>query len=277
MIQKSYPKISIITPSYNQGQFLEETILSVLNQNYPNLEYIIIDGGSTDNSVEIIKKYEKYLAYWVSEKDNGQTHAINKGLKRATGDILAYLNSDDIYLPGILVKIAEFFENNPKIDIVYGDCHIINERGELVKKKKEIAFDYLMGCMIGFGIIIIQPSTFFKKGAVGDVGYFNENLHFVMDANYWFRCTQKGLRFKHISQFISGFRWHLNSKTKSQLNSILQQKRKERLRLLESAYNTLAISRIIPFKFSKPIRSTYRLKRVAIKCFKGCYFYRKEQ
>lgn len=272
MPQINYPKISIITPSYNQGQFLEETILSVLNQNYPNIEYIIIDGGSTDNSVEIIKKYEKYLAYWVSEKDRGQTHAINKGLKRATGDILSYLNSDDIYLSGALVKIAEFFENNPRIDIVYGDCYIINERGALVKKKKEIAFDYLMGCMIGFGIIIIQPSTFFKKGAVGDVGYFNENLHFVMDANYWFRCTQKGLTFKHIPRFLSGFRWHYDSKTQSSSNNIIQGKEKERLHLCKDAYDSLAISKIIPFQFSKPVRNAYRLKRVAIKLFKGCYF-----
>src|SRR5687768_13083798 len=104
------PKISIITPSYNQGRFIEETILSVINQNYPNLEYIIIDGGSTDNTVEIIRKYEQHLAYWVSEKDGGQSEAINKGFKKATGDIVCWINSDDFFMPGALSKVADCFE-----------------------------------------------------------------------------------------------------------------------------------------------------------------------
>ena len=113
-----YPKISIITPSYNQGQYLEETILSVINQNYPNLEYIIIDGGSTDNSVEIIKKYEKNISYWVSEKDHGQSNAINKGLAIATGDIVAWLNSDDQYCEKSLDIISNTFKQHPEINIV---------------------------------------------------------------------------------------------------------------------------------------------------------------
>lgn len=266
-----YPKISIVTPSYNQGRFLEETIQSVLNQNYPNLEYIIIDGGSSDNSVEIIKKYENNLAYWVSEKDRGQTHAINKGLKRATGHIIAYLNSDDVYLPRCLEKVANFFNNNSEIDIVYGDCHIINEVGESVKKKKEIHFDYLMGCFIGFGLIIIQPSTFMRRGVVEKVGYFTEDFHFAMDSDYWFRCAQKGIRFRHMPHFLSGFRWHDDSKTKSSSNDISPKKEQEKQALINKAYNTLMISRIIPFEYSKIIRTSYRVKRVMIKLFKGCY------
>lgn len=123
----SWPRISIVTPSYNQAEFLERTIFSVLNQNYPKLEYIIIDGGSTDGSVEIIKKYDKYLTFWVSEKDNGQADAIRKGFARATGEILAWINSDDTYLPGTFLKVAKAFIKNPKVDLIFGNifCKIL--------------------------------------------------------------------------------------------------------------------------------------------------------
>src|SRR6266576_1298377 len=115
------PKISIVTPSFNQGRFLEETILSVLNQNYPNLEYIIIDGGSTDETVDVIRRYEDRLAYWVSEKDRGQVHAINKGIEKTTGDLFGFINSDDLYLPGTFSAVAEYFESHPQAEWVCGD------------------------------------------------------------------------------------------------------------------------------------------------------------
>ena len=121
------PKISIVTPSFNQGRFLEETILSVLNQRYPNLEYIVIDGGSTDESVDIIRRYENRLAYWISERDNGQVPAINKGLEQATGDIFAFINSDDVYLPGAFAAVAEYFENYPECEWVCGDTMMFGD------------------------------------------------------------------------------------------------------------------------------------------------------
>src|SRR5688572_6274864 len=114
-------KISIVTPSFNQGQFIEETVLSVLNQNYPNLEYIVIDGGSTDQTVEVIRRYEDRLAYWASEKDRGQVHAINKGLAKSTGDIFAFINSDDVYLPETFAAVAEYFDAHPEAEWVCGD------------------------------------------------------------------------------------------------------------------------------------------------------------
>jgi len=132
----SWPKISIVTPSYNQAEFLERTILSVLNQNYPNLEYIIIDGGSTDGSVEIIKKYEKYLSYWVSEKDRGQAHALNKGFEKATGDLVGWQNSDDIYLPGAFRKVAEVYRNNPNYDVYFGNIYFIDEEDNIIRDLK---------------------------------------------------------------------------------------------------------------------------------------------
>ena len=122
------PKISIVTPSLNQAKFLEKTIQSVLAQNYSDLEYIIIDGGSTDGSVEIIKKYQDKIAYWVSEKDRGQSHGINKGFALATGDIFAWLNSDDTYMPGALHTVAEYFSKDSDLDFLYGDVNLINEK-----------------------------------------------------------------------------------------------------------------------------------------------------
>src|SRR6185295_16519519 len=123
-------KLSIITPSFNQAQFIEETILSVLDQNYENLEYIVIDGGSTDNSVDIIKKYESRIAYWISEKDQGQAHALNKGLARATGDIVAYLNSDDLYLPEAFARVIEYFNQHPQCQWLCGDTVVFGEPPE---------------------------------------------------------------------------------------------------------------------------------------------------
>src|SRR6266850_561949 len=121
------PKISIVTPSFNQGRFLEETILSVLNQGYPNLEYILIDGGSSDQSLEVIRRYEEHLAYWISEKDRGQVDAINKGLNRSSGDIFAFINSDDVYLPGTFAAVAEYFEADSRREWVCGDTIMFGE------------------------------------------------------------------------------------------------------------------------------------------------------
>jgi len=254
----SWPKISIITPSYNQAEFLERTILSILNQNYPNLECIIIDGKSTDDSTKVIKKYEKFLTFWISEEDEGQSHAINKGLTHTNGEIIAYLNSDDIYLPGALEKVADFFKNNPGIDIVYGDYYIINEYDEIIKTKKEIKFDYMMGCFIGFGIIIGQPAVFIRRKVIERIGYLNEKLHFVMDAEYWFRCAKKGMMFQHMPNFLSGFRWQKESKTVKSAREIDWVKYKEVIDLRKQTYNSVLLSNIIPFSFSKPIKYFYR-------------------
>jgi glycosyltransferase involved in cell wall biosynthesis len=136
VIMLSAPRISDITPSFNQAAFIEQTITSVLQQNYSNLEYIVIDGGSTDGSVDTIRKFESSIAYWVSEKDHGQAHAINKGLQRATGHIVAYLNSDDCYLAGTLVRVADHFVRRPDVNLVHGRCRIIDERGVKIGERK---------------------------------------------------------------------------------------------------------------------------------------------
>lgn len=204
------PRISIVTPSYNQGQFIEETIQSVLSQNYPNLEYIIIDGGSTDNTIDIIKKYESQIAYWVSEPDRGQTHAINKGLSRATGEILAYLNSDDYYLPGTLFKVAEHFRQFPQTDLLHGRCRYVNQQGKKIGAQfgKIKTFEEIIDL---WGVWwnrqqFVQPEVFWTKRMGDRVGAFNESLYFVMDYDYWCRILLAGGQVGAIDQELSCFR-----------------------------------------------------------------------
>ncbi|AFZ59170.1 glycosyltransferase [Anabaena cylindrica FACHB-243] len=206
-----YLKISIITPSYNQGHFIEETICSVLDQKYPNLEYIIIDGGSTDNTLDIIKKYEKHLAYWVSEPDKGQTHAINKGLEKATGDIIAYLNSDDYYLPETLFKVAEHFNQFPETDLLHGKCRYVNQQGEKIGEqfgniqKLEEILD--LWDVWWKKRQLVQPEVFWSRRITETVGLFKEELYFVMDYDYWCRIIKSGGVIKRIDSELTCFRF----------------------------------------------------------------------
>lgn len=181
-------KISIITPSFNQGLFLEKTILSVLNQEYPQLEYIIIDGGSTDNSTEVIKKYESRLAYWVSEKDRGQSDAINKGLRMATGDVIAYLNSDDVYLPGSLHRVAEAFHRNPDALWVTGAASYVDQSGKEIDQLIPEPVASRREALIRWeGVrrpICIEVSNFFRKEVFDKYGFYNERLHYCMDYEF---------------------------------------------------------------------------------------------
>lgn len=209
--RSEFPRISIITPSYNQGHFIEETIRSVLLQGYPNIEYIIIDGGSTDNTVEIIKKYENAISYWVTESDNGQTHAINKGLAKATGDIIAYLNSDDYYLPGTLFKVAEHFRQFPEADLMHGICRYVNEEGEKIGEQFG-HIEQLEEILDLWNVWwkqrqFVQPEVFWTKRITEKVGLFKEELNFVMDYDYWCRIIESGGLVKRIDCELSCFRF----------------------------------------------------------------------
>jgi glycosyltransferase involved in cell wall biosynthesis len=180
-----WPRISIITPSFNQGNYIEETIRSVLLQDYPNLEYIVIDGGSTDSTLQILKKYEAFLT-WISEPDEGQTDAINKGLKKTSGEIVAYLNSDDVYEPGTLKRIATLFNQKKDVAMVYGDVIHIDERSRFLEFHKTGELDFQRYLMAG-EFYLPQPSVFFRKNVINRIGVFNKNLHLAMDYDYWLK------------------------------------------------------------------------------------------
>lgn len=212
-----FPKISIVTPSFNQAEYIEATIKSVLDQKYPNLEYIIIDGGSTDGSDKIIKRYEHALTYWVSEPDRGQTHAINKGLARATGDILAYLNSDDIYLEGALFDVADFASKHEDIDLIHGKCAIIDRYGARVDVRSASIQSYLE--ILDLWRVwwnkrnFVQPEVFWTRRIMNKVGAFNEDLFWVMDYDYWLRIIYAGGKVGSIDREVSGFRLQPNQKS----------------------------------------------------------------
>lgn len=206
----SWPKISVVTPSFNQGQFLERTILSVLNQNYPNLEYTIMDGGSTDDSVEIIKKYEKYLAHWVSEKDGGQADAIRKAFNCSAGEILAYLNSDDTYNPDALKEVACAFAKDPTADLVFGNTNFIDTNDDVAGECRFTKFHF--STLIYEGTCLHQPAAFWTRHAYDGVGGLNPCYRFCMDYDFFCRLGKNG-RFRHIRETLANFRVHEAAKS----------------------------------------------------------------
>lgn len=211
------PKISIVTPSFNQVAYIEQTITSVLDQEYPNLEYIIVDGGSSDGSVEIIRKYGSGIAYWVSEPDRGQAHAINKGLARATGDIIAYLNSDDFYLDGTLRLVADLFNRRPDLDLFHGRCRVVDQYGAKIGERAGAITRYeeiLDLWNVWWGRRnFVQPEVFWTRRIANQVGKFREDLHWVMDYDYWLRILRAGGRVGFIDAELAAFRMQPNQKS----------------------------------------------------------------
>lgn len=207
------PRITIITPSFNQGEYLEEAILSVLFQRYPNLEYIVLDGGSTDNSVAVLEKFAPYLSHWESGPDGGQAKAVAKGYSMATGDIVAFLNSDDVLIPGALDEIANKFLEGEHIRWVTGDCIRFGDREDQPRMRVEIPTDragWLLRCSI------YQPSTFLRRSVIEKFGPPADWLRFSHDFEYWVRLAFGGESCHYVPRVLSGFRVHPGSVTASQ-------------------------------------------------------------
>lgn len=203
--------ISIITPSFNQGRFIERTIQSVISQNVDHIEYVVMDGGSTDNTVSILKKYASQLQ-WVSEKDRGQTHAVNKGILATSGEIIGWLNSDDIYYPQAVQEACRFFESNPGVDVLYGGANNIDENDKIIESfltgpwEKEKLKD---NCYIS------QPTVFFRRRIVEKLGLLDEDLNYCMDYEYWLRLGFGGAKFAYLPKKLAATRFYAETKTLS--------------------------------------------------------------
>jgi glycosyltransferase involved in cell wall biosynthesis len=231
------PRVTIVTPSYNQAEFLEETIRSVLLQNYPNLEYIVMDGGSRDGSVDIIRKYEKHLSYWTSEKDGGASDAIARGFERATGSIMAYLNSDDPYLPGAIHAVVRFFQEHRQCNVVFGNTYWTDPVGNVLAERRQTPFwsaSYLYG-----GADMQQPSTFWKRDLYVKAGGMDPAYITAFDTDLFCRFIACQAEFRHLKRFLSCFRIHPESKSSTLIDRRTQELGRIRAIHLQHAFDSI--------------------------------------
>jgi len=205
------PLVSIVTPSYNQGRFLEATLRSVLEQDYPNIEFLVVDGASTDNSIGIIRKYADKITWWVSEKDSGQSEAINKGLRRAHGEIVGWLNSDDVYLPGAVSAAVAAFRSHPEAGVIYGDALAIDADGRPFNVMH--ARQYSLMDLMAFNIIC-QPAAFMRRSVLEQVEYLSPAYHLLMDNLLWM-CMARIAPIVYVPQTWAAARYHDQAKNRT--------------------------------------------------------------
>jgi GT2 family glycosyltransferase len=242
--------VSIVTPSYNQGPYLEQTIQSVLGQDYPHIEYIVVDGGSTDSSVDVIEKYADRLAYWISEKDSGQAEAINKGFARANGEIVAWLNSDDYYMLNTISVAVRCFEQNPDVVMVYGDMLAVDGEGQTINvlKYKQLSLEDLLSFQI-----IGQPSVFFRRSALEKAGLLDTSFHFMLDHHLWIRLAQQG-RILHAPQIWSAAHYHAAAKNRARAAEF----GREAFRVLDWAKREPGLAETVAGLGRRPLASAHR-------------------
>ncbi len=270
---KNMPLISIVTPSFNQKEFIKDTLDSVAIQDYPNIEHLVIDGMSIDGTVDILRTLGETKRYrhmkWISETDRGQSEALNKGFRRAKGDIIGWLNSDDRYRPGCFEKVVQAFKNQPEVDIVYGDYTIVDKSGKLVKKRREIEFSRFI-LMYHRVLYIPTTATFFRRKIFEDKNYLIESFHYAMDSEFFMRIAGKKYCFKHLPVLLADFRLQPSSKTCSA--PFMQQHEHDQI-VLNSAPG---LCRIKPMVLRRCLLSLLRLiaafMRYSEKLLKGYYW-----
>jgi glycosyltransferase involved in cell wall biosynthesis len=256
-------KISVITPNYNYEKYIGKTIESIVNQNYNEFEHIIIDDGSTDDSIKIIESYVKQFPskiILIRQENKGQTSAINVGMKRATGDIICWINSDDTFCENIFKDIITCFEINKNCDILFGDMNVIDLEGNFIYRRRHLRFSYLTGCLLGFTTILSSNCVFWKKEAMLKNGYFNESLKCNMDGDFYSRLT-KDMSVKKINKSLANFRKQNHTKASEKSNDWDEIVKKETKFEKENSFNNLAIAKIIPFKYSLIIKLPFQFTR----------------
>jgi glycosyltransferase involved in cell wall biosynthesis len=248
------PRITVVTPSYNQAKYLERTICSVLNQGYPNLEYIVVDGGSSDGSVEIIQRYADHLDWWVSEPDQGQTDAINKGLRRATGEWVAWQNSDDIYYPGAFHDLAVAAAERPQAGLIIGDMMLIDDNDHPLREIRYVKPAYK--ALLAEGMVLTNQAAFWQRRVHDDIGLLAEDLHYCFDYEWFLRLTQH-VEGAHVPRIWGGWRLHDQAKTSLYEQQFQEEKRKVLAGRQASSWQ----------------KELYKLRRLALMLSEGQFHY----
>ena len=248
------PRISVITPSFNQADYLERTICSVLDQGYPNLEYIVIDGGSTDGSTDIIRRYAESLSYWVSEPDKGQTDAINKGLQRATGDWVAWQNSDDVYFPGAFDCLATMAKRFPGAELIIGNMMMIDSEDRPLRDVRYVTPSY--NALLAEGMVLANQAAFWHRSLHQRIGMLDENLHYCFDYEWFLRVT-KHAKGRHVNRFLGALRSHSETKTSQNLERFAEE-----------------IDQFLPGpRMPQYLQLMYKFRRLLLMLWQGNFFY----
>jgi glycosyltransferase involved in cell wall biosynthesis len=272
-INTKSPKISIITPNYNYSKYIGKTIESIIKQNYDNYEHIIVDDGSTDNSVEIIRSYIKDYPdkiKLITQKNSGHTKAVNAGFKNASGNIIGWINSDDIYCENIFDKIANEFTKDPNIDIIYGDYYLIDRDGNIISENKHLRFNYSDACFKGFGRVLTSNAIFWKRELFEKFGYLDEDFIYNPDGEFLSRITYKA-NMKQLQIPLAYYRRHSLTLTTNKNEQVSDRREKELLLEFSNSYNKLPVSKVIPVKYTFLQKIYYSTKRIALRSIKGHY------